>query len=72
MSESRRGWKLPEYARLAISEVNSKKSKPIIGPNGEEYISIKDCSEKVGKSKNTIKNWIKNYPEKGFKFKNNN
>ena len=72
MSESRKGWKLPEHARLAISGVNSKKSKPIIGPNGEEYISIKDCSEKVGKSINTIKNWIKNHPEKGFKFKNNN
>lgn len=42
--------------------------KPILGPDGETYKSIYDCSKRTGHCKKTIRNWIENYPEKGYKY----
>lgn len=46
-------------------------SRRIQGPDGTIYDSISECAEKNNKSKNGIKSWIYNYPEKGFKFLDN-
>ena len=39
-----------------------------MSPDGTIYSSLKDCSEAIGKDRHTISKWIKNKPEKGFKF----
>ena len=69
LKESRKGWKFPEKSKYKISGKNNPRSKPVIGPDGTEYVSIRDCCKHIGVTDNTLKSWIKNKPEKGFKFK---
>lgn len=38
----------------------------IKGPDGTIYSSLRKCSELIGHTRGSIRNWIKNYPEKGF------
>lgn len=52
-----------------ISRDYSFSSKPIIGPDGTEYKSIRDCRRKTGHQRKTITDWIKNKPQKGYKYK---
>ena len=64
--------------KSSINKNNSKKSvnkgsknfqsRKIIGPDGTIYESITECAKKNNKSKNGLKSWIYNYPEKGFRF----
>lgn len=42
--------------------------KRIQGPDGTIYNSLRDCSKHIGYSKTSIKKWIEEHPEKGFKF----
>ena len=43
-------------------------SHKVVGPDGIIYSSIHDCSKRTGHQRKTITNWIKNNPEKGFRF----
>ena len=52
-----------------VSRDYSFSSKPIIGPDGTVYSSIRDCSRKTGHQRKTITNWIKNQPQRGYKYK---
>lgn len=36
------------------------------GPDGTIYNSLTSAAKAAGVSRTTIKNWIDNYPEKGF------
>lgn len=38
----------------------------IQGLDGKLYSSLRECSEKTGHSRKSIRNWIKNKPEKGY------
>lgn len=40
----------------------------VIDPNGEVFESLRKCSEAWGRTLPTIRNWIENYPEKGFRY----
>lgn len=53
---------------LIKNRLNNKSLKKVMSPDGTIYSSLKDCSEAIGKDRHTISKWIKNKPEKGFKF----
>lgn len=53
------------YSRKGKDTYNSRK---IQGPDGTIYVSMSECERKTGHTWNTISKWIKNHPEKGFKF----
>lgn len=38
------------------------------GPDGTIYASIRECSAKTGIKETTLKDWIKNFPDKGYKI----
>lgn len=65
--------KNPEY-RKKLSEVAKKrgfrgKTKKVINTiNNVVYISTESCARDLGVCSATIRYWIKNHPEKGFKF----
>ena len=40
----------------------------VIGPDGTIYNSISMCAKCAGHDRNTIAEWIKNHPERGYKF----
>lgn len=40
----------------------------VIGPDETKYRSLKECARKTHHEPRTIKHWIENNPEKGFKF----
>lgn len=49
--------------------IEEKKSGiKIQGPDGKLYSSLRECSEETGHSRKSIRNWIKNKPEKGYKI----
>lgn len=47
---------------------NRKMAKPVIGPDGTRYKSLKDCARKTKHELRTLKRWIETNPEKGFKY----
>jgi hypothetical protein len=49
---------------------NEMSCVPVIGPDGTEYRSMKECARKTGHELRTLKRWIETSPEKGFKYKN--
>lgn len=44
------------------------KTLKVIDPDGDVHSSLKKCAEKYGRDPKCIKNWVENYPEKGFKY----
>lgn len=58
----------PEKGFRIINNENYLKPKPIQGPDGTVYSSINECSKLTKHSKRTIRSWIKNFPEKGYKY----
>lgn len=46
----------------------SKSHPHIQGPDNTIYNSLNECSKATGHSKKTINRWIKEFPEKGFKY----
>lgn len=40
----------------------------ILAPNGKIYDSLRSCAKDYGRESKTIKNWIENFPDKGFKY----
>lgn len=59
------GDKNPMYGKFYGNHPAAKK---IIDPNGKIFSSLKECSEFHKLDRHTISKWIKNKPEKGFKF----
>ena len=60
-----------EDHKKKISETlkkNSKSFKKVQGPDGITYRSMKECSEHFKHDRHVILKWIRNNPEKGFKF----
>lgn len=51
-----------------INNNNHPRAKRILGPNGEIYQSMRECYEQTGHDRHTILDWIRNKPERGFKF----
>lgn len=48
--------------------LNKPSAKRIEGPDGTIYDSLTKCSKITKHSKKTLRNWILNYPEKGYKY----
>lgn len=61
-----------EEVKKKISEHNKgiipKNAKPVMDPIGNIYSSIKKCSIAVNVPVTTLSRWIKEHPEKGYKF----
>lgn len=53
-----------------IMSDTSVRRKRVQGPNGTIYESMKLCCEKFNIHRDTLRNWIKKHPEKGFRFVN--
>lgn len=70
LSKSHKGKKRTEESLNKVRGKNSFMSKKVIGPDGTIYNSIKECSEIVGIPQTTLKNYMNNKPEKGFKYLN--
>ena len=51
-----------------IDSIRSSKSVKVQGPDGTIYDSIRDCARSVGRNHKTIKRWIENYPQLGYKY----
>lgn len=49
-------------------KLHHPRARKIQGPNGEVYESLTDCSIRTNHDRHTISRWIKNKPEKGFKY----
>lgn len=74
----------PEEMRNRISKTlkekgicsggNNPAAKKVIGPDGTIYDCLTDAGKDYGVTRKTISRWIKNHPEKGFRFytENNN
>lgn len=45
-------------------------TKKVVDPDGNIFNSIRACGKKYNRDGKTIKNWIENYPELGFKYLN--
>lgn len=54
--------------KYSIKGKNTYNSRKIQGPDGTIYVSMSECERKTGHTWNTISKWIKNNPEKGFRF----
>lgn len=57
-----------KYSEAAKKRGFRGKTKKVLGPDGTIYVSTEECSRQNNVSSGTIRNWIKNHPEKGFKF----
>ena len=57
------GIHLSEESKTKMRESKNSRYK---GPDGTIYNSLSSAARSVGVSRTTIKNWIDNYPEKGF------
>lgn len=53
---------------ISNSKSNNPNSKKVIDPNGIIYGTLQEISEKYGVDRSTMRKWIKNHPEKGFRF----
>lgn len=56
------------------AEGNNPSAKKVIGPDGTVYDCITNAGKDYGVTRKTISRWIKDHPEKGFRFyiENNN
>lgn len=61
------GHKHTESTKQKMSQ-NSPRNLKIMGPDGTIYNSMKNCAEINKIHRDTLRNWIKNNPEKGFKY----
>lgn len=72
ISESEKGRIITDEHREKIRQANLKNrhlwTKKVQGPDGTIYDSLKDCYTSLGKSKKTLMRWIKNNPEKGYRY----
>lgn len=50
------------------TDIPSSRRKKVQGPDGTVYESMKECYEKTGHDRHTILEWIRNNPEKGYRF----
>lgn len=66
LSKSHIGNKLSEDTKNKLKK--SRYHCTVEGPNGDIYSSIVECSKKTGIAQTTLKDWIKNRPEKGYKI----
>lgn len=57
-----------ELISKSLRESNKRTTKRIQGPDGEIYESLETCAKHWKKDRHTISKWIKNHPEKGFKY----
>lgn len=62
--------------RKKISDSNkgekNKLSKRVIFPDGTIYPCVREAAEQLGIARKTLRNWINNHPERGYKFDNTN
>ena len=72
ISESEKGRVITKEHREKIRQANLKNrhiwTKKVQGPDGTIYDSLKDCYTSLGKSKKTLMRWIKDHPEKGYRY----
>ena len=72
LSHSHKGLKIHSEERKSfLSERwknNNPNAKKVIDSNGNIFNTLSDCSKFYNKSSQTIRKWIRNNPEKGFKF----
>ena len=59
----------PEKGYSIISSTKPSRNIPVIGPDGTEYKSIRECARQIKRDFNTVKKWIEKYPELGYKYK---
>ena len=55
-------------SNLKTMDYNNLDYLKVIGPDGTIYNSISMCAKSTGHDRHTIAEWIKNHPEKGYKF----
>ena len=56
----------PNSGYKIIAKMGQKKK--VIDPEGNIYPSVAACAKHFNRDRKCIKNWIENYPEKGFKY----
>ena len=49
---------------------NHPASKKVVDPDGHIFNSVNECSSYYSIDRHTLMKWIKNKPEKGFKYLN--
>lgn len=62
------GYNLKHRPSAGYSYVDPPKVRMVQDPDGEIHKSIRSCGIKYNRDGKTIKNWIENYPEFGFKY----
>ncbi len=68
----------PEMKKISREKANQTKLKnktfsgrkriSVLAPDGKIYDSLTDCGNAYKVTRHTIKSWVKNHPEKGFKY----
>ena len=59
----------PEKGFMKLESKQRKtKSLKVLGPDGKIYNSIRECARLLGRSDKTIKGWIINHPELGYRL----
>ena len=53
------------------TKIPSSRSKKVQGPDGTVYNSMRECYEKTGHDRHTVLGWIRDNPDKGWKFLDN-
>ena len=61
-------WKRIKVVCRNDHNIEFHRSVRVIGPDGTIYKSITDCGIKTKHDRHTIARWIKENPEKGFKY----
>ena len=56
-----------EETKKLMSEHSSRNTK-VVGPDNIIYNSVKECAKAFGIHRDTLRKWIKQKPEKGFKY----
>ncbi len=50
------------------TKIDSGRRKPVIGPDGTVYSSVKEACDATGHDRHTIADWIRHNPDKGWKY----
>ena len=61
------GSKNPNFGK-DLSGENNPRAKKVISPDGKVFDTIKSCAKYYNKGVDTIRRWIKEKPEKGFRL----
>lgn len=71
-------WEIRKKKNIKKDDVNNKvennptvNSKKIVGPDGTIYNSMKIASKFAGIDRSTLRRWIKEFPERGYKYLEN-